>query len=67
MNSKNVFKVMVSSEILKSGSIIKECNTRKKSNRYIKGKNYKKKTIRESGENTINKSHPQIEAVFFDK
>ena len=58
MTSKTVCKVMVSGAIFKIGTIISKCNTEKKSDRYIKGKNYKK-IIRESGifrENMVNRS-----------
>ena len=34
-------KLMVSSGILKSGTIVRKCNTEKKSKRYIKGKSQK--------------------------
>ena len=41
MTSKVSRKVIVSGGILKSGTTIRECDTEKKSNRYIKRKNYK--------------------------
>ena len=59
MTSNVVCKVMVPGEIPKSGTIIKECNSKKNLIGISTGKIIKK-AIRESGifrENTVNRSH----------
>lgn len=58
MTSEIFCKVMVSDGILKSGSITKKCETEEKSNRYIKGGNYKKVLLGKGifRENKVNRS-----------